>query len=112
MGVTRVVKKEGDQLNYPKAGDKVGIFYTGTLVNGKKFDSSVDRGIPFECVIGRGNVIKGWDEGVPLMSLGEEATFTITPDYAYAERGFAHLIPPNSTLVFDMHLISINNMKA
>ncbi|KAH0832023.1 hypothetical protein J3R83DRAFT_12928 [Lanmaoa asiatica] len=63
--------------------DKVSIHYVGTLSNGQKFDSSRDRGSPFETEIGVGKVIKGWDEGVPKLSLGQKATLTITPDYGY-----------------------------
>lgn len=73
MGVTKELIKAGNGINFPKKGDKVKMHYTGTLaVNGSKFDSSKDRGKPFECVIGVGQVIRGWDEGVPMMSLGEQ----------------------------------------
>jgi FK506-binding protein 1 len=72
------------------------MHYTGTLTNGNKFDSSVDRGQPFVTQIGVGRVIKGWDEGVPQLSLGEKAVLTCTPDYAYGERGFPPVIPANS----------------
>ncbi|GAA5948636.1 hypothetical protein JCM3765_004951 [Sporobolomyces pararoseus] len=108
MGVSIETIKEGDNTNYPKAGDKVKIHYTGTLPDGSKFDSSVDRGTPFETAIGVGRVIKGWDEGVPQLSLGQKAKLTCTPDYAYGARGFPPVIPANSTLIFEVELLKIN----
>lgn len=68
----------------------------------------MDRGQPFVTTIGTGSVIRGWDEGVPQMSLGEKAKLTITSDYAYGARGFPGLIPPNSTLIFEVELLKIN----
>ena len=82
--------------------------FTGTLTDGTKFDSSRDRGKPFEFKIGQGNVIKGWDEGVAQMSKGQRAKLTCSPDYAYGARGFPPVIPANATLIFDVELI---NMK-
>ncbi|GAA5978851.1 hypothetical protein JCM5350_004845 [Sporobolomyces pararoseus] len=108
MGVSIETIKEGDNTNYPKAGDKVSIHYTGTLPDGSKFDSSVDRGTPFETAIGVGRVIKGWDEGVPQLSLGQKAKLTCTPDYAYGARGFPPVIPQNATLIFEVELLKIN----
>ena len=76
------------------------MHYTGTLAsNGSKFDSSLDRGKPFEFTIGRGDVIKGWDEGVMEMSLGEKAVLHITSDYGYGSRGAGGVIPPDADLV-------------
>lgn len=121
---------------FPKTGQTVVVHYTGTLTNGNKFDSSRDRGKPFKFKIGRGEVIKGWDEGVARvnetafsfyfncicverlfsfdfywipeqMSIGERAKLTCSPDYAYGERGHPGIIPPNSTLIFDVELLSI-----
>ncbi|EPX75207.1 FKBP-type peptidyl-prolyl cis-trans isomerase Fkh1 [Schizosaccharomyces octosporus yFS286] len=112
MGVEKQVLVPGDGQNFPKPGDRISMHYTGTLTNGKKFDSSVDRGTPFVCNIGVGQLIRGWDEGVPQMSLGEKAKLTISSDYGYGPRGFPGLIPPNSTLVFDVQLLAINNLKA
>ncbi|KAG6885508.1 FK506 binding protein proline rotamase rapamycin-binding protein [Termitomyces sp. T159_Od127] len=88
--------------------DKVLIHYVGKLENGTKFDSSRDRGSPFETEIGVGKVIKGWDEGVPQLSVGQKAILTATPDYAYGARGFPPVIPPNSTLKFEVELLKIN----
>ena len=82
--------------------------YTGTLTDGTKFDSSRDRGQPFSFVIGKGQVIRAWDEGIASMKVGERAELTCSPDYAYGARGFPPVIPPNSTLIFDVELISVS----
>ncbi|KAI9026577.1 FK506-binding protein 1 [Phycomyces nitens] len=108
MGVKIESYQAGDGVNFPKKGDKVSMHYVGTLENGKKFDSSRDRGQPFSCVIGVGQVIKGWDEGVPKMSLGEKARLTCSSDYAYGDRGYPGLIPGGATLIFDVELLKIN----
>ncbi|MFC9033675.1 FKBP-type peptidyl-prolyl cis-trans isomerase [Streptomyces arboris] len=108
MGVTKEVVKTGDGTNFPRPGDTVTMHYTGTLTDGEKFDSSVDRGTPFVTKIGVGQVIKGWDEGVPTMSLGEKARLTVTSDYGYGDRGYPGLIPPGATLVFEVELLKIN----
>jgi FK506-binding protein 1 len=75
----------GDGVNYPQKGDTVTIHYTGTLENGTKFDSSRDRNQPFQCKIGVGQVIRGWDEGVPKLSIGERAKLTATSDFAVSD---------------------------
>jgi len=100
--------KEGDKKNFPKKGDYVTIHYVGTLLDGTKFDSSRDRNEPFRTMIGVGQVIKGWDEGVVQLSLGEQAMLTCSPTYAYGARGFPPVIPPNSTLKFQVELLKIN----
>lgn len=113
MGVTKDTNKAGDGVNYPKVGDELTMHYTGTLVaNGSKFDSSVDKGRPFIFKVGIGMVIRGWDEGVPMMSLGEKAILTITSDYGYGERGAGGVIPPNADLKFEVELLAINSLRA
>ena len=89
-----------------KSGDTVVIHYTGTLQNGEKFDSSVDRGQPFTTKIGVGEVIKGWDEGVLGMKVGGKRKLTIPPDLAYGSQANGP-IPANSTLIFDLELLEI-----
>ncbi|KAF6778687.1 hypothetical protein AHF37_01430 [Paragonimus kellicotti] len=107
MGVSVDTYQPGDKKTFPKKGQTVVVHYTGTLANGKKFDSSRDRNKPFEFKIGRGQVIKGWDEGVAQMSVGEKAYLTCTPDYAYGDKGCPGAIPPDATLKFDVELIAI-----
>ncbi len=103
------VKGTGSQA---VAGDKVMVHYTGTLLNGKKFDSSVDRNQPFEFTLGKGQVIKGWDEGIALMKKGGRATLIIPFNIAYGERSMGADIPAFSTLVFDVELLNITKEGA
>jgi len=91
------------------AGKKVKVHYTGTLLNGTKFDSSVDRGQPFEFTLGQGQVIPGWDEGIALMKVGGKAKLIIPSRLGYGERGAGQQIPPNSTLVFEVELLEVND---
>lgn len=87
-------------------GNKVQVHYVGTLMDGTKFDSSRDRGAPFKFTIGKGEVIKGWDEGIKGMHVGDIRTLTIPPQLGYGERKMGK-IPANSTLIFEVELIKI-----
>lgn len=91
----------------PRPGQTVSVHYTGYLTNGTKFDSSVDRGQPFQFQIGEGQVIKGWDEGVGSMHVGGKRRLIIPPDLGYGAAGAGNAIPPNATLVFDVQLLGV-----
>jgi FKBP-type peptidyl-prolyl cis-trans isomerase len=90
-----------------QSGQHVKVDYTGWLTNGKKFDSSVGTGHPFDFMLGAGQVIKGWDEGVAGMKVGGKRQLRIPPDLAYGAGGYSTVIPPNSTLIFDVQLVDV-----
>ncbi|KAF2168958.1 hypothetical protein M409DRAFT_20971 [Zasmidium cellare ATCC 36951] len=123
MAVTKQLLTPGDGQTKAKKGDTISMEYTGWVYDaskpdnkGSQFDTSTKRPGDFDTAIGVGRVIKGWDEGVLSvdggMTLGEKSTLTITPDYGYGAQGFPGLIPPNSTLVFDVQLKAINGRRA
>ena len=109
LGIVDQAVGEGAQA---QAGDTCVVHYTGWLypdgAKGKKFDSSVDRGTPFEFELGRHRVIRGWEEGVTGMRVGGKRSLIIPPALGYGARGYGSLIPPNSTLIFDVELLKID----
>ena len=90
-----------------EAGKTVSVHYTGKFQDGKVFDSSISRGDPITFQLGKGKVIKGWDEGIALMKVGGKAQLIIPPDLGYGERGAGGVVPPNATLVFDVELVDV-----
>jgi tetratricopeptide (TPR) repeat protein len=103
-GLKYVLLKKGDGRTLQK-GEVAIVHYTGTLLNGKEFDSSRDRGTPFAFPLGQGRVIKGWDEAFSLLHIGDRAMLIIPSNLAYGERSVGTVIKPNSTLVFDVELL-------
>ncbi|CAH0482289.1 unnamed protein product [Peronospora belbahrii] len=106
MGFQLDTIKAGDGVHFPQQGQTVSVHYVGTLTTGSKFDSSRDRGRPFQFQLGAGQVIRGWDEGVAKMSKGQVAKLTLPPDYAYGKQGYPPVIPPEATLIFEVELLS------
>jgi FKBP-type peptidyl-prolyl cis-trans isomerase len=121
--VATVVKSDINKINstnkmdtekISKAGDTLTVNYVGTLENGTKFDSSIDRGTPFTFVVGIGQVIRGWDEGMVGMKVGEKKHLVIPGEKAYGPRGIpdgngGYMIPPNATLIFDVEMLKIES---
>ncbi|MCA9353745.1 FKBP-type peptidyl-prolyl cis-trans isomerase [Candidatus Nomurabacteria bacterium] len=97
--------KEGEGVE-AAAGDIVSVHYTGVFESGEKFDSSLDRGVPFDFTLGAGQVIRGWDEGVLGMKVGEQRKLTIPYELGYGEAGYGP-IPPKATLIFEVELLAI-----
>jgi len=106
-GLRYVIEIEG-KGEYPKPGDMVKVHYTGTLLDGTKFDSSLDRNEPLEFTIGRGQVIQGWDEGIALLKKGGKGVLYIPSTLAYGQRGAGGVIKPNEVLKFEVELVEIN----
>jgi FKBP-type peptidyl-prolyl cis-trans isomerase FkpA len=100
-----LVEGDGEQA---AAGQRVSVHYTGWLLDGEKFDSSLDRNQPFDFSLGKGMVIQGWDEGVAGMKVGGKRRLTIPPQLGYGQRGAGGVIPPNATLVFEVELLAIS----
>ena len=107
-GLTYIITQNGTGAQL-KAGDTVQVHYTGLLTSGVKFDSSLDRGEPFPFPLGAGRVIKGWDEGVQKLRVGDRATFFIPPTLGYGAKGAGGVIPPNATLIFIIEVVGVNN---
>ena len=109
-GLIYFITKNGTGAQ-PKAGDTVAVHYTGTLTDGTKFDSSRDRGEPIEFPLGQGRVIKGWDEGIAKLRVGDQAIFIIPPSIGYGARGAGGVIPPDATLIFIVELVNVKSSQ-
>jgi FKBP-type peptidyl-prolyl cis-trans isomerase len=105
-GLKYVDLVEGSGVS-PQPGQTAVVNYTGTLTDGTKFDSSFDHGRPLEFPVGRGRVIRAWDEGVATMKVGGKRRLTVPPSLGYGERGSPPAIPPNATLIFDIELLAV-----
>nr|BBA16879.1 PB1-mAG1-FKBP12(F36V) [synthetic construct] len=112
MGVQVETISPGDGRTFPKRGQTCVVHYTGMLEDGKKVDSSRDRNKPFKFMLGKQEVIRGWEEGVAQMSVGQRAKLTISPDYAYGATGHPGIIPPHATLVFDVELLKLEGSSS
>jgi FKBP-type peptidyl-prolyl cis-trans isomerase len=106
-GLTYIVTQKNETGQQLKAGDNVIVHYTGLLTSGVKFDSSLDRGEPFSFPLGAGRVIKGWDEGIQKLRIGERATLIIPPAIGYGSRGAGGAIPPDATLIFIVEVVGV-----
>jgi len=104
-GLKYIMVKKNDAGAAPEVGKKVLVHYSGYLTDGKMFDSSVEREQPFPFMLGKGQVIKGWDEGIALLKEGEQARLIIPYTLGYGEQGYPPIIPPSSTLIFDVELV-------
>ncbi|XP_077210967.1 70 kDa peptidyl-prolyl isomerase-like [Tasmannia lanceolata] len=111
QGLKKQILRQGNSWQTPFHGDQLHVHYSGYVEGGPSLDSSRDREIPFVFKLGQGEVIKGWEDGIATMRKGEKAIFTIPPNLAYGEAGCPPLIPPNSTLVFDVELLSWNTIR-
>ena len=107
-GLKMIKLNSNDENPSPKEGDLVSVDYSGYLLDGKLFDSSIDRGEPIKFPVGTGRVIKGWDEAILLLHVGDKARLIIPSELAYGKSGAGNVIPPNATLIFDVTLIKIN----
>ena len=105
-GLYYLIEKQGAGAQ-AAAGKTVNVHYTGTLADGTKFDSSLDRGQPISFQLGRGMVIRGWDEGIALFKVGGKGKLIIPSDLGYGSQGAGGVIPPNATLVFDIELVNV-----
>ncbi|MBS1551086.1 MAG: FKBP-type peptidyl-prolyl cis-trans isomerase [Bacteroidetes bacterium] len=109
-GLKYIIIEKHDGIK-AEEGKAVEVHYTGYLLDGKVFDSSLERNEPIEFVLGSGMVIKGWEEGIALMNTGDKMRLIIPPDLAYGKKGSGGVIPPDATLVFDVELLSVNEPK-
>lgn len=107
MGLEIKTTEEGMGERAVKSGDTIKVHYTGKLVDGTVFDSSVSRGVPFEFQVGAGMVIQGWEQGFLGAKVGEKRTLTIPSELGYGSRGAGGVIPPNATLIFDVEVVGI-----
>lgn len=106
-----IVKKEINCKDRSQPGDLISVHYTGKLEDGTVFDSSLTRNRPIQFTLGQGQVIKGWEEGLMEMCIGEKRQLIIPPELGYGKRGAGNVIPPDATLIFDTELISIASFK-